>query len=669
MKGELLAPAGSPTALKAAVQNGADAVYLGLKSFSARAGAANFTPLELYEAADYCHVRGVKVFLAVNTLFFGNELLQLEGVIEDAAKAGVDAFIVQDFGAARMLRQMAPHIKLHASTQMTLHSLEGARLLEKEGFSRVVLSRELRAQEIKYICENTELETEVFVHGALCVCYSGRCLLSSMIGGRSGNRGSCAQPCRLPFTMEGKKGYLLSPKDLCLVDDIAEMQTFPVTSFKLEGRMKSPEYVAIVTQIYRKAIDGGVITGRDKSRLREIFCRGDGFTRAYYGGEKDVLNTEISNNNTGRTASKELLKAAADSYREGAENRKTPVKMRFYCEEGVGVLEARQGAFSARVSAQAEQTPLLTAERIKEQLSKMGQTPFYAEDIEVDGAFSIRVAALNQMRRDCAAQLQKVICANSRKGQIYPFVFAKPLESGKEKFVLSAFAANREQALFLADKVDRLYLPVRLYKLFAKLSEKSRIYALLPGIIKKNDKENILHELRCAMQEGAAGVVCDSLDAVALTDEMGLSRIGGFGLGITNAESAAFYLEHGLTRIMLSPELSAGQIRSVTEVVGSAAGAVIYGRLPLMITQAMYLEGTLLDRMGAEFPVRKAEGEQSVIYNSRPLYLADRDYEGTGIGEGALYFTLEGKQECAAALTAYREGQAAKGLFTRGYWR
>lgn len=284
---ELLSPVGDFDCLKAAVQNGADCVYLGADIFSARASAKNFNLEELKQAIEYCKLRGVKTNLTLNTLIKDNEFKQAFEIAKKAYEFGIDAIIVQDLGLAKYLIKSFPDLPIHGSTQMTVHNLQGALKLQELGFKRVVLSRELSADEIEYICKNTNIEIECFIHGALCISYSGQCLFSSMIGGRSGNRGKCAQGCRLPYELvenDNKiidKGYLLSPKDLCGLDYLPQLINCGVTSFKIEGRMKTPEYVATVTRIYRKYIDLAfsdnpyVIDEQDKLDLMQVFNRGN----------------------------------------------------------------------------------------------------------------------------------------------------------------------------------------------------------------------------------------------------------------------------------------------------------------------------------------------------------------------------------------------------------
>jgi putative protease len=299
---ELLAPAGSIESMYAAVQAGADAIYLGGSKFSARAYASNFDNENMTKAVEYCHLYNVKVYVTINTILKENELQEALEYAKFLYRIGVDALIIQDLGFANLMKKNLPSFELHASTQMTIHNVEGASFLKELGFKRIVLSRELSLKEIKHISIDLGVETEIFIHGALCVCYSGQCLMSSMIGGRSGNRGRCAQPCRLPYTiinrknLDEKKGYILSPKDICTIESIKEIVDSGTTSLKIEGRMKRPEYVAGVVQSYRKAIDGISIGGKkinieeENKKLLQLFNR-EGFSKAYLFGNtgKDMM--------------------------------------------------------------------------------------------------------------------------------------------------------------------------------------------------------------------------------------------------------------------------------------------------------------------------------------------------------------------------------------------
>ena len=322
---ELLAPAGSMEALRAAVCNGADAVYLGADTFNARINARNFSAADLQEAVVYCHVRGVKVHLTLNTLVLDREMPRAAELIRLAASCGVDAFIVQDLGVVSLCRQLAPDVPIHASTQMSIHSLEGVMEAAALGCSRVVLARELPAEEIAHICKKSPVEIEVFVHGALCMCYSGQCYLSSVIGRRSGNRGQCAQPCRLPYgygRFESTR-YPLSLKDNCLAGELDELRRMGVASIKIEGRMKRPEYVAIVTRAYRTVLNGGKLTPSDLQELETAFSR-QGFTDGYFRGQtsSDMFGRRQEGEDTA-----DLFASARATYEQGEPQR---IGVRFY---------------------------------------------------------------------------------------------------------------------------------------------------------------------------------------------------------------------------------------------------------------------------------------------------------------------------------------------------
>jgi len=294
-KPELLAPAGSTKTLKAAIKAGAGAVYLGAAKFSARANAANFHGDDLACAIEYANQNGVKVFLAINTLMTDRELKEAMIIVNQAMDAGVAAFIVQDLGLAKIIKQKYPSAVLHASTQMTASTLADVKTLGNIGFTRVVLARELSSVQIKEIADNTSIELEIFVHGALCSSYSGQCLMSSFLGGRSANRGNCAQPCRLSYNGKIGKGVLLSLKDLCLINHIDELSEIGIKSLKIEGRMKGEEYVNAVVSAYRIVLDGGKLLPKQIKRMLNIFDRG-GYTDGYYTGNKENMYMDVLKN-------------------------------------------------------------------------------------------------------------------------------------------------------------------------------------------------------------------------------------------------------------------------------------------------------------------------------------------------------------------------------------
>ena len=407
---ELLAPAGSMESLKAAVQNGANAVYLGVGIFNARQSAKNFTTQTLPEAVKYCHIRGVAVHLTLNTIVADKEMPELENLIRQAALAGVDAFIVQDLGVVRMCRQIAPSVPIHGSTQLTVHSLAGVQVCAAMGMSRVVLSRELSKEEIEHICANSPIEIEVFAHGALCMCYSGQCYLSSAIGGRSGNRGRCAQPCRQSYGYgHWQDRYPLSLKDNCLVHYVKELEEMGVASLKLEGRMKKPEYVATVTAVYRKAIDEGQVTKPMMDALMTAFNR-QGFTDGYYTGK---IGREMFGTRTDDRMDPKWAAAVRQSY-EGVENQLVDITfdarisrkgsfLRVTDPEGRTV--EVEGAYPEEALRFA-----LDEEILAQRLNKTGGTPYRCVDVKarVEDDLTLSAAAINAMRRDALNQLTAI---------------------------------------------------------------------------------------------------------------------------------------------------------------------------------------------------------------------------------------------------------------------
>ena len=410
---ELLSPAGHWEAMVAAVQSGADSVYFGCGGFNARRGAKNFTPEELSPAVAYCHLRGVKVYLTVNTLVTDRELAAAGDLLRQASRAGVDAVIVQDWGLAALAREIVPDLPLHGSTQMTVHSLAGVEAAAKLGMGCVVLSREVSREDMAHICRSSPIKIEVFAHGALCMCYSGQCAMSALIGGRSGNRGACAQPCRLPYRLdEGKAGHPLSLKDACLVSHLRELRDMGVSILKLEGRMKRPEYVAVVTGIYARLLrEDRLPTGEELRELEQAFSR-QGFTDDYWRGRPGPGMFGVRPE--GERAPEELFQAARAAY--SREDRRTvPVAMeaavlagapaRLTVTDGEGRSAAAQGPVP-----EAARTRPLTAGDLEARLGKTGGTVFRPERVrvQVEEGLSLPASAVNALRRDALDRLAEL---------------------------------------------------------------------------------------------------------------------------------------------------------------------------------------------------------------------------------------------------------------------
>ena len=403
---ELLAPAGSMEAVAAAVQNGADAVYLGYGDFNARRNAKNFSEEEFAAAVSYCHLRGAKVYLTLNTLLTDRELPKAAEVAAQASAIGADAVLIQDLGVLRMLRQTAPDLPVHASTQMTLHNLDGVKMAADLGLTRAVLSRELSRDAIEYICTHSPIEIETFVHGALCMCYSGQCEMSALIGGRSGNRGRCAQPCRLPYGVNApaKKAYPLSLKDSCLAGRLEEMGAMGVSCVKLEGRMKRPEYVAVITRIYARLLEEGRgPTADERAELEQAFSR-SGFTDWYWQGKHGAAMFGTRPENA--PDPKDLFEEARRAY-ERDSLRTVPVDLS--CSVSAGVpctltVSDRDG-HSVTVTGpvpEAARTRALDGLELEARLRKTGGTAYRCDTVVtlVDEGLSLSASAVNALRRD-----------------------------------------------------------------------------------------------------------------------------------------------------------------------------------------------------------------------------------------------------------------------------
>ncbi len=679
---ELLAPAGGAEALRAAVQNGADAVYLGEKSFSARQSADNFGTDELKNGVRYAHERGTAVYLAMNTLVNKNELALFEKGIETAADCGVDALIVQDFGCAEMVRRICPELPIHASTQMSAHNEKDVEYLLKRGFSRVVLARELQMEEIEKIYKNTRASLEVFVHGALCVCVSGQCLMSSFIGGRSGNRGRCAQPCRQLYSAEGKKGYFLSPRDLCLIDELDALKNAGVDSLKIEGRMKSPEYVATVTGIYRKYLDNPTkVTQEDIKELERIFVRGDGFTKAYFAhvNTPEMMNYSISNDGISNRSDKEIIKKAQFTYREGAENKKVPVTGYFRMkadEETMLVLS--DGTNSAAAYGEVPEVALnrpLDDAMINERLGKMGQTPFVLDFLEcdIDTNLTMSAKALNALRRDCSDFLLQMR-GEVEKKKVGKFEYAYPKRE-RDGYKIAVSIIDKKQ-LEGCDEADLVYMPL---DVFEKVEKKDNYIVELPKVT-YNVKAYIDRLKKCGVKKVSASTYGM---AKALCEE-GFECIGNYGLNVFNAVSACEYKKEGIGHITLSPELNAEEIRGITDKTDAVCEVLAYGRQMMMTTRACIIKGVrkrcdcesalkLTDKTGAGFLVYSDKNEHiNTIYNTAVTFMADKKkvLESLGVDVVRLVFVDEAKDKIADIIRMYK-GTAEIELpksFTRGYF-
>ena len=691
---ELLAPAGSMEALRAAVCNGADAVYLGADTFNARMNARNFSAADLQEAVVYCHVRGVKVHLTLNTLVLDREMPRAAELIRLAASCGVDAFIVQDLGVVSLCRQLAPDVPIHASTQMSIHSLEGVMEAAALGCSRVVLARELPAEEIAHICKKSPVEIEVFVHGALCMCYSGQCYLSSVIGRRSGNRGQCAQPCRLPYgygRFESTR-YPLSLKDNCLVGELDELRRMGVASIKIEGRMKRPEYVAIVTRAYRTVLNGGKLTPSDLQELETAFSR-QGFTDGYFRGQtgSDMFGRRQEGEDTA-----DLFASARATYEQGEPQR---IGVRFYAmirrgEPAQLAVEDPDGNLCRTRGPVPEQAVYrsLTPQDLEQQLKKTGGTPYLCTAVRssLNPDLMLPASAINAMRRDVIAEL------TAKRGRAAPArlnAYDEPPRydgiSGEPQLTIAVRTAGQITSRMLSMKPTVLYVPLSELAehpdLPQRVSVETQLAAILPRVIWSGELAPVARQLRTAYEMGVRQVLAGNLGQLHIARAAGFAIRGDFGLNIVNSRAMRYLREQGLDSQLLSFELTLPQIRDISKAV--PAELLIYGRLPLMLMENCVMKnrtgicacqtGTvrLVDRVGEEFPVVKDPGTcRNVLLNGKKLYLLDKKdaLRGMGLWALRLQFTTENPGEIDKVLMDYQgravfdAGSYTRGLYSRG---
>lgn len=692
---ELLAPAGSPEALTAAVQAGADAVYLGFGPLNARRNAKNFTRQELEEGVAYCHLRGVKVYLTLNTLLSQRELALAADTGRLASDLGIDAILVQDLGVARLLRETCPDVPLHASTQMTVHNLDGIKACAGLGMTRVVLSRELAASEIAYLCEHAPVELEVFGHGALCMCYSGQCYLSAVLGGRSGNRGLCAQPCRLAFRWPGdkKNAHPLSLKDLSLAGHLARLEEMGVACLKIEGRMKRPEYVAIVTGIYAAALrEGREPTPAELGQLEAAFSR-QGFTQGYFQDQKGPAM--FGTRKEGTKDPEELFHQARQCYSRG-EHRTAPVTL---SAQGKGdaplTLTARDDQ-GHTVTVQGEipqtaRTKETTAEQIAGQLGKTGGTVYVPGEIQVDldPGLSVPLSAVNRLRREALARLDAARTKPPER-TTHPLAPLKKTAGPKAPpaFTLSFRRWEQISSKSLDQGPALVYLPCQEAAEHAPaLAEVIRAYpkiafgVILPRVAWDRELPRLRKELAAAREAGVTQALLGHMGQLSLARDYGLTPRGDFGLGLTNDGTAEELCRLGFASATASFECRLSQVRDLSKPLDTEL--VVYGRLPLMVTENCILKNrgqgcrcqdthqSLRDRKGEDFPVEPAWGCRSELFNAKKLWLADKeDWKKAGLAYARLAFLEEGPEECARVFRAYRAGGEPPAEFTRGlYYR
>ncbi len=696
-KPELLSPAGSPAAMIAAVNAGADAVYFGMPEFNARIGADNFTPDNIGEHLRECHLRGVKAYVTLNTQIYDRERDAFLKTARLAYEAGADAAIVGDLGAAALLRSELPLFDIHASTQLSGHNAKSGAELSRLGFSRMVCAREMSLADIKEFVKNSPIEAEIFIHGALCVCHSGQCLFSSLVGGRSGNRGLCAQPCRLPYKIKKgsaeRSGYPLSLKDACLALHIPEIIESGAASLKIEGRMKPADYVGRVTEVYRRLLDEGrAATPEELKYLADVFSR-DGFTDRYFRGElaSDMLGirTDADKNRSKALSEKgsDLPERRVGVYMYAHIQKDKPMRLTLEIadKERFDYLPDPSVTVEGDIPLEAINRPTDRA-MAEKNLLKLGSTVFSAEKtvINIEDGLMVPVSALNALRRAGTDALEALILSPyeaRRAGAVC--VVKKKREPSKIKKPLSHIAEFTEYSQIppsAYEFFDEIYLPA---SEFYRGDVRGVNGVSLPSVIFDSEIETVKKMLLSAKKMGAVYALVGNVGHASLAREMGFEVRGDFRLNVSNTNSAEAVEALGFIAVTLSPELTLPKIRDISESpdIDIECRAVVYGKISLMVVEKCVIceaakgkgsalcslkdkgfdgvcRGTLTDRTGTAFPVIREFPHRNIIFNSVPVYMADkwRDVQMSGLGGYVFIFSDESAEEVENIISAYEKG-------------
>lgn len=675
---EILSPVGNKEMLFAAVRAGADAVYLGAKDFNARRNADNFDNASLKEAIDYCHIRGVKIYLTLNILLKDSEIENALSLAFDAYNLGIDGIIVADIGFAEILHKELPGLPLHASTQMTVCNEDALLPLKNLGFCRVVAAREMSKSELSALCKKAEelsMEIEVFIHGALCMSMSGQCLLSALLGGRSGNRGLCAGPCRLPFSDSFGNENALSLKDLSLLYHLDELREMGVASLKIEGRMKRPEYVAAVTAATYQMLNNGYIEKELSDCVNSVFSR-SGFTDGYF--------TEKTGKAMFGMRTKDDVTASPDAYpflheMIRFERQSVPIKIEAKIKENCPIeILFDDGENTVTVIGEIPEKALKISakeEDVISSLSKLGATPYFAKEVKVDldEGLNLRASLLNALRRNACEELDKKRSFIERNTKKPDFIFSSESSAHKSsKFwmKISDLSLLPEQS----DSISAVILPIEKSHNINSLGKNIMPIADIPraGLFGKNLEE----ALKRAKEQGFKGVMVNNIGHIEKALSSGLLVFAGVGLNIYSGASYNTFENLGFSGGVISPELTNTDINNCSPNITKICFA--YGRLPLMLFKncPASLEGCkgckkdrfLTDRKGIRFPVLCRMGYSELLAD-RPIWLADRKNEfNTDVL--LLSFTDETKEEIEEILSSYKNSDKCKNLFTRGlYYR
>ena len=651
-KVEILSPAGDINALLSAVANGTDAVYFGLDLFNARIRAKNFTLENIDEAIRICHAHGVKAYVTLNTQLYNRELSKMLEYVGAIYEKGVDALIVADFGVAHLIKEYYPDFEIHASTQASVHNLQGAKILSNTlGFSRVVLARELDRENIEYISKNAGCETEAFVHGAHCMSVSGQCLASFCMGGRSGNRGECAQPCRLPYTIGKEKGYPLSLKDMTLSNHIPQLLESGVSSLKIEGRMKSEQYVGGTVKIWRELIDKKRnATKEERTKLESLFSRG-GFTDGYFIGKIDKNMLGIRSDKD-----KESTNAL-----ESSEANLKKVNISLLAEMYIGkpskltlIHPNKTVTVFGEVVEKAINSPMSRAD-VEKNLCKFGQTPFTVENVTVnmDDGIMIRNSAINALRR-------QAVDAFFDSGRVSKKIDLVEENSHTPNGKIKTAVFNSESQIpNNADYFDIVFLPLDRYK-----GNKWVNGIAMPPVIFDSEWEEIKKMMETAKSNGVKYALVSNIGQIDTVKEFGFEMVGDYRFNVFNSYTLKYLQEQGVKRAILSPELSLAQMR---DFYGHSA--IVYGKLPVMTTHKCVLKdsygcekckGYIKDRQGENLFAKGIYGHRNIIYNSVPIYMADKQSDIKPYSHHFI-FSDESSDECYKIIEAYKKGLPTQG--------
>ncbi len=675
-KGEILSPVGSQEMLYAAVRSGADAVYLGAKDFSARRNAENFSMDELGKAVSFCHIRGVKVYLTLNILIKDNELYDALKLATDAYNLGIDGIIVQDLGLARVLHEKLPELPLHASTQLSIHSPASLPLLKDLGFKQVVVAREMSLAELTEFCKVANqygITVEVFVHGALCMSVSGQCLLSAFLGSRSGNRGLCAGPCRLPFSAENGTGYDLSLKDLSLIDYIPTLYGIGVRSFKIEGRMKRPEYVAAATKACKDALIKGSADLALQDTLKDVFSR-SGFTSGYL---ENKLGREMFGIRTKDdvTAAQDAFPILHELYRK--EYKSVGVDITAHIKENTPIsLTLADGKNTVATKGGIPQTAknkAISYNDAYKSLTKFGDTPYFAKDFKayIDEGLFVPSSELNALRRKACEQLSlKRAEITHKKAELEYSSVSFSTKCDKIPDIVIRIENENQLPKDLSD-IKAVIIPLE--SEINPIADTENIVDIPRGII---SEKLIFDRLLKFKQKGFKNALCGNLSAVAIARELGYNVIADTGINIHNSESLETVQNMGVTAAVVSAELTLNSIKALDSPIPK--GIISYGHIPLMLFKNCPIKngkdcntcgksGVLTDRLGTKFPVRCRLG-YSELLNSVPIWLADRQNELVNIDFQVLYFTKETAEQVEKIIHDYKNGKLCNNSFTRGLY-